>query len=192
MDTSVTVDSSDSALPEWLTSHMMEVSHVVKNALDYDPDPKYPRTKDERDLRNHNLTCLFERILDGMCEGNSARVIITLDHNGFSVGEVMRWIYTNPERRKRYDEADAIRAIVRVDIIREIVDDETVDPTYKTERTDFTKWEASKVNRDKYGDKQQVDVNNTTINVDIRALIDKRVNGEPPRLPVVIEHDEIP
>ena len=179
------------ALPQWLTAHITDVTFATENQLGYDPDPRFPATATARAIRQHNLVCLFERILDGMCEGNSAKAIVATDHNGFTLGEVMRWIQTNPERKKRYDEADSIRAIVRVDIARDLVDDETIDPLLKKERVDFTKWEASKVNRDKYGDKSQVDVNNTQVNIDIRALIEKRVNGEPPRLPVVIEHEDI-
>lgn len=137
-----------------------------------DPDPRFPKTKLERDLREHNLTCLFERILDGMCEGNSASAVIQLDHNKFKVGEVMKWILTNPERKRRYDEADGIRGIVRVDRARQLVDDETADPAYKKEVVEFTKWEASKVNREKYGDKVTVESTRTT--VDIKMLIEQR------------------
>lgn len=159
--------------PDWLRIHGQELTYAIEHNLD-SPDPRFPRTKVERELRNHNLTCLFERILDGMCEGNSANMLIHLDHNRFKVGEVMRWILTNPERKRRYDEADAIRAVVRMDRARTLVDDETADPTYKKEVVDFTKWEASKVNREKYGDRTNVDI--TTVQVDLRQLLDDRAS----------------
>jgi hypothetical protein len=109
-----------------------------------------------------------------MCEGNSASATIRLDHNGFTIGEVMRWILTNPERKKRYDEAESIRIVVRNDRVREIVDDPTADPTYKREVTDFHKWEAPKANRERYGDKTTIDVTNTTT-ITLQNLMDERM-----------------
>lgn len=151
-------------------------------------DPRYPRTKLEKEVRAHNMECLFVRILDGMCEGNSASAIIKLDHNGFKVGEVMKWILTDVERKRRYDEAEAIRTVVRNDVVRELIDDETADPVHKRDVLDFHKWEAPRMNREKFGDKTVVDFNVTKVN--IRALLDRRsealsqiVQQVPPSLP---------
>ena len=140
-------------IPDWLKDHTRELAHSIEHNLP-PPDPRFPTTKVQRELRQHNLECLFERILDGMCEGNSASAIIRMDHNKFSVGEVMKWIHTNAERKKKYNEADSIRQVVRVDRARTIVDDETADPVYKKEVIEFTKWEASKANREKYGGRE--------------------------------------
>ena len=74
MDTAILSD-----IPDWLKAHGQELAYAIEHNLD-SPNPRFPRTKVERELREHNLECLFERILDGMCEGNSARAIITLDH----------------------------------------------------------------------------------------------------------------
>lgn len=154
-------DVIDQIIPTWLQDSSVP-----------DPDPRFPRTKVEKELREHNLACLFERILDGMCEGNSARAIIILDHNRFKVGDVMRWILTDPTRKRRYDEAEAIRAVVENDLVNDLVTDETADPAYKKERVEWHKWRASKANREKFGDKTTVEMNVTK--VDIRALIEKR------------------
>ncbi len=167
MDTAILSD-----IPDWLKAHGQELAYAIEHNLD-SPNPRFPRTKVERELREHNLECLFERILDGMCEGNSARAIITLDHNHFKVGEVMKWIHTDPARKRRYDEAEAIRAIVENDIVNDIVADELADPTYKKERVDWYKWRAARANREKYGDKTTIE-SNTTVTVDLRARFEQR------------------
>ena len=87
-------------IPDWLKVHGEELAYAIENNLD-SPNPRFPRTKDERELRQHNLECLFERILDKVAEGSTASDVIILDHNGFTPGEVMRWIRADRGRGDR-------------------------------------------------------------------------------------------
>lgn len=161
-------------IPDWLRGHTDDLHFAIDNGIPHPPhDARYPRTKLEKELKEHALTCLFERILDGMCEGDSARAIIKVDHNRFQVGEVMKWIHTNPVRKRKYDEAESIRAIVENDIVNDIVADEAADPTYKKERVDWHKWRAARANREKFGDKTTIE-SNTTVVVDLRAKFEQR------------------
>jgi hypothetical protein len=143
-------DTSD--LPKWLTSHMKELNHALDNNLD-PPDPRFPRTKEERELRNHNLECLFERALPMIAEGQTMKVILALDHNNFSTGEVMQWIRANPQRSNRYNEARKIGAEVIEDEMIAIADAENSieDVQRSTLRINTRKWVLEKNHKERYG-----------------------------------------
>lgn len=146
-------------LPEWLRSHMEEVHHALDNNLD-PPDPKFPRTRDEYQLRKHNLECLFERILPQIAEGKTIQTIVALDHNGFTVGEVMSWIRSTPERARRLDEAKKIRAEVIADDLLTISDsNELADTQQVRTRIDTRKWLLEKDYPEKYSSKSTIDIN---------------------------------
>ena len=189
VDTPMT-DHHSSSLPEWLTAHMDEVSLVTENQLGFDPDPRFPATSTARALRQHNLACLFKRILDVVSEGGILRDALENDHNGFTAGEVMRWVRGSPERLERYREAQKIGAEIIADDMVRIADGDGMEDVQRSKlKIDTRKAIIAVNNRERYGEKTTIDLNSTNVNIDIRALIEKRVNGEPPRLPVVIDHD---
>ena len=138
-------------LPDWLTSHMKEVAFAVENQLDH--DPKLPRTREQLALRNHNLECLLERALPLIAEGQTMKVILATDHNGFTTGEVMQWIRSNPQRSNRYNEARKIGAEVIEDEMIAIADAENTieDVQRSTLRINTRKWVLEKNHKERYG-----------------------------------------
>jgi hypothetical protein len=139
-------------LPKWLTAHMTQVAHVVENQVDLDPDPRFPMTADARKVRTHNLECLFERVLDVVCEGGILRDAVENDHNGFTAGEVLRWIRSNPERLERYREAQKINAELMSDETIKIADGDGLEDVQRSKLRIETRRSAIVVNnRERYG-----------------------------------------
>ena len=143
-------------IPDWLKVHGEELAYAIENNLD-SPNPRFPRTKDERELRQHNLECLFERILDKVAEGSTASDVIILDHNGFTPGEVMRWIRADTKRLDRYRDAQKIGAEVIADQMIGIADGQTEleDVQRSTLRIKTRQYILEKNNKERYGQDQQ-------------------------------------
>src|ERR1041385_6320036 len=89
-------------------------------------------------------------------------------------GETMPALSTVQDWRKRYAEfgqaynaAKQARAVALVEEMREIADNDH-DAQRARNRIDVRKWEASRINREEYGEK--IDVYNS-VRVDIRAVL---------------------
>lgn len=67
------------------------------------------------------------------------------------------WRVKYPELVDQYARARAERAAARADEIIEIADDEDIPVESRKVRIDARKWEASKLDRAVYGDRQQVE-----------------------------------
>jgi len=67
------------------------------------------------------------------------------------------WRVKYPELVDQYARARAERAAARADEIIEIADDEDIPVESRKVRIDARKWEASKLDRANYGDRQQVE-----------------------------------
>ena len=139
-------------LPEWLTDHTKELVHANENDLPI-PDPRFPRTQLEKEVREHNLECLFERILDTVTEGGIATRAIVSDHNGFTPGEVMRWIRSDSKRLQRYREAQKDGSEVIADQMIGIADAENTaeDVQRSTLRIKTRQYVMEKNNKERYG-----------------------------------------
>lgn len=137
-------------LPPWLVAHTEEVLHAIENNLDH--DPRFPRTKLEKELREHNLECLFERAIPLIAEGRTFKTILATDHNNFSTGEVMQWIRKDPKRSSRYNEARKIGAEVIEDEMIAIADGDGMEDVQRsTLRINTRKWVLEKNNKERYG-----------------------------------------
>lgn len=68
-----------------------------------------------------------------------------------------RWMREHEELRAQYAQARADRASARADEILDIADDEDIPVESRKVRIDARKWEASKLDRAVYGDRQQVE-----------------------------------
>jgi hypothetical protein len=138
-------------IPDWLKDHTQQLAHAIENNLDA-PDPRFPTTKLERELRQHNLECLFERILDKVSEGGTASDTILLDHNKFTPGEVMRWIKADPKRTERYREAQKVGAEVIADQMIGIADGDGMEDVQRsTLRIKTRQYILEKNNKERYG-----------------------------------------
>jgi len=97
---------------------------------------------------------LIERIADG----SSLRKVCEQEDMP-SRESWRRWMREHPELRDQYAHARAERAAARADEIIDIADDREIPVEDRKVMIDARKWEASKLDRASYGDKQQVDLN---------------------------------
>jgi hypothetical protein len=170
---------------------MEQVSHAIEYNLDV-PDPKFPRTKEAKELRDRQLEFLFERVLDVISEDLPITDTNGFAQSGFTQGELMRWVFQSKERKARYREAQKIGMEIRQQLLGKIAQGTEMSDVQRDKlEIDTHKWRRERLYREQYASSTNIDVTNTQVNIDIRALIEKRVNGEPPRLPVVIEHDDL-
>lgn len=95
-------------------------------------------------------------LLDRIADGASLRTVCAQDDMP-SRQSWRRWMREHPELRDQYAHARADRASARADEIVEIADDEDIPVESRKVRIDARKWEASKLDRPTYGDRQQVE-----------------------------------
>ena len=95
-------------------------------------------------------------LLDRIADGASLRTVCAQDDMP-SRQSWRRWMREHPELRDQYAHARADRASARADEIVEIADDEDIPVESRKVRIDARKWEASKLDRASYGDRQQVE-----------------------------------
>jgi hypothetical protein len=106
---------------------------------------------------------LFERVCEGIAEGNSLRKVCSAPDMPDRAC-VRRWMIANPELAIQYARAKEERAEVFADEIMEIADNAT-DPQVARLQVDARKWIASKMLPRIYGDKVDVTSNGNTIAV---------------------------
>lgn len=148
-------------LPDWL----------VTTAQD-DPVPKYPRTQIERDLERTTFECLFERVLESVTEGRSAKHTVESDPRGVSYGRFMLWVNRDPERVERFEEAQKVSAEVMVEDMLMIADgaDSLEDVQRSQLRVNVRKFRAQSYNRKKYGENKQIE---QTVTIDLKDAMAK-------------------
>jgi hypothetical protein len=148
-------------LPEWLTIHEDRGNPQFL--------PRHPRTKTELELEQITFESVFEVILDRLIEGDAPKPIIDDDPRGISYGRFMRWVRKDPERVRRWEEAEEIGAEVLVGEMTAIADGDPNIPPEDVNRSklrvDTRKWLLQVRNRRKYGDKQQLDITSTTTSI---------------------------
>jgi len=166
-----------SILPEWL----MPYQHQELDPVELVPDKRYPRTKDQRIVRDHIYECLFYQALDVVAEGRSVKAFIERDPRDVTMGEFMRWMRKDPERARLYQEAEEIGAEVATAELTAIADgdpsmcpgDIPQDVAQLKLRIDTRKWIIERHNAKKYGAKVSIESTTTNTFV-IRNLIEKR------------------
>lgn len=95
---------------------------------------------------------LLERIADGLSLRKVCEMEGMPDRSTWR-----RWMREHEELRAQYAQARADRASARADEILDIADDEDIPVESRKVRIDARKWEASKLDRANYGDRQQVE-----------------------------------
>jgi hypothetical protein len=104
-------------------------------------------------------------IIDEICSGASLKQ--TLLNRKVPIPSFFEYIAANPVLSNRYGRAQLARAELLVEEIVDIADTES-DPQKARVRTDVRKWYASKMQPQKYGDRVDINVNQT---VDINAAL---------------------
>lgn len=139
--------------------------------------PRYPTTKDQREIQEITFATVFERVIDGIIEGKSAKEIVETDPRYISYGRFIQWIRRDKERLKRFHEAQKCSAEVFMEESQQIADGDPNQPPEDVQRSRLridVRWKRIQAyDRERYGEKQSVDVNtNTTIT--IKNLLEKR------------------
>ena len=161
-------------IPDWLRIHGQELAYAIEHNLD-SPDPRFPRTKLERELREHNLECLFEQILDVISEDLPIIDANGFKQSGFTQGEIMRWVFANKERKQRYREAQKIGMEIRQQLLGKIAQGNEMSDVQRDKlEIDTHKWRMERLYKEQYAASTNVDI--TTVQVDLRQLLDDRAS----------------
>lgn len=96
----------------------------------------------------------FDEFLDDVvCDGLRA----ACERRFWTQGATLRWIAKDEERSSQYSKALQVRAEIAIHEGREIVDSATSDDVNVAKlRSGWRQWEASKWNRERYGEKLDV------------------------------------
>jgi hypothetical protein len=131
-------------------------------------------------------------ILDKLSDGLSLAAILR-DNPGMpkDISKLRRWIANDPTRKADYEAAQQIGAEALVDAMLDIAEGSTSleDVQRSTLRINTIKWLAGCRNRDKYGDKKQIE-QTVSINIaDAMEQADRRVIDLKAEVLREIEHD---
>lgn len=126
---------------------------------------KYPRHRAVLELRNTLFDQFFEHAIDDIAAGKSLRSLLRKD-NRFEYGQFLRWIMTDPERKRRFRQAQEIGAESVADDLIDIADGTSPngdglmeDVTRSKLRIETRQWLMKTWNRARYADTKTVDVN---------------------------------
>lgn len=130
---------------------------------------------------------LAQQIIDAVADGEGLRK--TLKKLNVRSSQFAKFMAENPLLETHYGRAQIIRAELLVDEVIDIVDEEP-DPNKARVRADARKWYASKMQPQKYGDRLDLNVNQT---VDIgTALAEAKKRALPQKLDSEPERDVTP
>lgn len=146
----------EQTLPDWLTAYPTEESV-----------PKYPVTKEQRELKKLTYESVFESFLDHIQEGGIGSRFIKTDPRNIDYGDFIGWVKRDTERKNRFEEAQEIGADILVDEARTraLGEDSLEDVARSQLATNTLLKIAAFYNRKRYGDKVQVDSSVTTIDM---------------------------
>ena len=126
----------------------------------------YPRSRAVIELRHTLFDQFFEHAVDDIAAGRPLRTLLREDKRGFKYGEFIRWIMSNPERKRRYRLAQEIGAESVADELIDIADGTTPEGEAVPEdvarsklRIETRQWMLKTWNRSRYADTKTVDVN---------------------------------
>lgn len=129
-----------------------------------------------KELTDQIYEIAFEQALVKLVSGRTLDSIIGEYHTPIEIDRFRSWIYKDPIRKQRYNNAMEIGTEALEDEILRIADGTTGDPEdvqRSTLKIGTRKWLMGVRNRRKYGDVKQLDVNNTTT-VNIKNLLEQR------------------
>jgi hypothetical protein len=162
-------------IPSWLCPVTLE----APAPLELPNDPRFPMTKEKRELRRLELEGMFYRALPVISSGGSIMEFLRRQKPPAQFDEFHQFVRKDPDRLKQYGEAEEIGAEYLVAEMIPIADGDPAFSSYEEDvnirrlRIDARKWKVEKWFRKKYGDKTTIDVtSNTTIT--LQTLVDQR------------------
>ena len=154
------------SLPHWLSAEDVE-------------DPL--SSKRHMKVMRINYKHIFERVIEDIYRGKSLRALIEGDYRDISYEDFMRWVKVNPERRRRFEEAQEMRTEFLAAEILSIADGADVvegspDNVNRDKlRIETRKWVMGAHNRKKYGETKQIELGGTISIRDALAQAQARV-----------------
>lgn len=138
---------TETTLPDWLTS-LPPTDDML---------PRYPITKDQRELEQMTFLALFERVVEGLEAGNPVSRIVRDDPRQVDLGRFMGWIRRDSTRQSRFDEAKINGMLVLEDKLLEIAEgaDSVEDVTRSKLKVDTIKFIMQSWNKRRYGQEKE-------------------------------------
>ena len=129
-------------LPDWLVDTSAP-----------DPLPRYPTTKEARELQESTFLSMFERVIEGVEVGVTVTSIVRDDPRQIDLAKFMSWVRRDPERMKRFEEAKENGMLLLEDKLMEVADgtDSAEDVQRSKLRADTLRWIMQSWNRRRYG-----------------------------------------
>lgn len=156
-----------------------EIPHWLKPM---DLNDAYPVTKDHREIQRIAFESVFERVIEGVEAGIPPSQTLKEDPRNIDKGKFYSWMNRDPDRKKRFDDAKVIGALVMEDMLLERINGDSLEDVQRAKlAVDTLKWLMQVNNRKRYG----ADKENTTSFADggITIVIGDVQTGR------VIEHD---
>jgi len=156
-------------MPNWLSIH----------PSDEDRMPRFPVTAEQREVERITFEAVFERVIENLEQGLSVSRTLNEDPRCIDKGKFLRWVNRDKDRLAQFEEAKKNGTLVMEDEIIEIADAENSaeDVQRSSLRIEARKFKMKAWNRERYGDKQQIDTTITSID-----LISARERAERMRL----------
>ena len=158
-----------SDIPEWMMAP--QADPVTAN---------HPATL--REYTNMVYEIALEHVLPLLVSGRTLDSILSEYHSNIEPEKYRAWIYRNPQRMERYQQAMEIGTEAIEEEILRIADasnDNPEDVQRSTLKINTRKWIMQVRNRKRYGDTKSLDVKMTTIQQDhlaaLKALMDENV-----------------
>ena len=160
-------------LPEWLLPSDVPLSLAKA--------PRFPKNKDEMELKEMIYNAVFEYALDYVAAGTPLTSILRDDPRNIDYARFLRWVKKNPKRQARYDEAQQIAAEILVDkmdhlLMPENDGNQTIEEgAAKAEfgqidnrrfMFEVLKWKAGAFNKKKFGSNKHIEVSSPDMSED--------------------------
>ena len=157
-----TMDSTP-PLPPWLS--------VAPPLVEMTEKEKQQVARDKRAILYATYDAFFERILPDIAGGAAVPALCQQDPRGISAPRFLVWVMRDPDRRRRYQEAQATAAEI---VFSELIDiaDAKHNPMEDVQRSALKiktrQWYLGVIDRERFGDIKKLDV--TTKNLDADKL----------------------
>lgn len=158
------------AIPDWLQPAERPQSDTPMQAsIALTQLPAHPRTREERQLVESTYEKIFITSLDKVAAGASLRFLAQTDHRNIAVGRFIKWVKSDPNRNRQFEEAQAVAAEILMMESVEIADGLVEDGKMPTEvdrdklRLDTRAKLASFWNPKKYGDVKRVEMSTQVV-----------------------------
>lgn len=158
-------------LPDWLSFTPESSSDSGVNVRTLEKRERNLKIRDDHVgavaiLHPNQFPTLFEVVLGKICDGQSLNSALADDVRSFNRAEFLKWINRNPERKRRYHEAQEVGAELIAGEMIGIADaeDSLEDVARSALRINTRKYLLSVWNRKRYSETKQIDMT-TSISV---------------------------